>query len=95
MNNPFSLQGRIALVTGASRGLGAGMAMGLAQAGAHVVLNGRNRERLQARQAEIEAAGGQASIAAFDVCQTRTDAARSPPVMIRAARTGAERGRMT
>lgn len=73
MNNPFSLQGRIALVTGASRGLGAGMAMGLAQAGAHVVLNGRNRERLQARQAEIEAAGGQASIAAFDVCQ-RADA---------------------
>ena len=50
MPDPFSLQGRIALVTGASRGLGAGMALGLAQAGAHVVLNGRNLERLQARQ---------------------------------------------
>jgi gluconate 5-dehydrogenase len=68
MTDPFSLHGRVALVTGASRGLGAGMAAGLARAGAHVVLNGRNRELLQARQAEIAAAGGQASIAAFDVC---------------------------
>ncbi len=73
MSNPFSLQGRVALVTGSSRGLGAGMALGLAQAGAHVVLNGRNRELLQARQQEISAAGGSASIAAFDVCQ-RADA---------------------
>jgi gluconate 5-dehydrogenase len=73
MTNPFSLQGRVALVTGASRGLGAGMAAGLARAGAHVVLNGRNRERLQARQAEIAAAGGSASIAPFDVC-SRADA---------------------
>ncbi|MCZ4314483.1 SDR family oxidoreductase [Comamonadaceae bacterium G21597-S1] len=73
MSNPFSLQGRVALITGSSRGLGAGMALGLAQAGAHVVLNGRNRELLQARQKEITDAGGQASIAAFDVCQ-RTDA---------------------
>ncbi len=69
MSNPFSLQGRVALVTGSSRGLGAAMALGLAQAGAHVVLNGRNRELLQARQQEISAAGGLASIAVFDVCQ--------------------------
>jgi len=68
MTNLFSLHGRVALVTGASRGLGAGMAMGLAQAGAHVVLNGRDHGRLAQRQAEIIAAGGQASIAAFDVC---------------------------
>lgn len=73
MTDPFSLQGRVALVTGASRGLGAGMAAGLARAGAHVVLNGRNRELLLARQAEIEAAGGRASVAVFDVCQ-RVDA---------------------
>ncbi len=69
MNNPFSLQGRVALVTGASRGLGQGMAWGLAQAGAHVVLNGRNQDRLNVVKAEIEAAGGRASVAAFDVCQ--------------------------
>ncbi len=69
MTNPFSLHGRVALVTGASRGLGAGMALGLAQAGAHVVLNGRDLPRLQQRQREISEAGGQASVAAFDVCR--------------------------
>jgi len=73
MSNPFSLQGRVALVTGASRGLGAAMAHGLAQAGAHVVLNGRNAATLETRRAEIDAAGGQASIAAFDV-SSRVDA---------------------
>ena len=73
MTDPFSLQGRVALVTGASRGLGAGMAAGLARAGAHVVLNGRNRDLLLQRQTEIEATGGRASVAVFDVCQ-RMDA---------------------
>jgi gluconate 5-dehydrogenase len=64
----FSLQGRVALVTGASRGLGFAMAQGLAQAGALVVLNGRDAATLGLRRADIEAAGGQAEIAAFDVC---------------------------
>jgi gluconate 5-dehydrogenase len=64
----FSLQGRVALVTGASRGLGFAMAQGLAQVGALVVLNGRDAATLALRRADIEAAGGQAEIAAFDVC---------------------------
>ena len=64
----FSLKGRVALVTGASRGLGFAMAQGLAQAGALVVLNGRDAATLGLRRADIEAAGGQAEIAAFDVC---------------------------
>ena len=64
----FSLQGRVALVTGASRGLGFAMAQGLAQAGALVVLNGRDAATLALRRADIETAGGQAEIAAFDVC---------------------------
>lgn len=63
----FSLQGRVALVTGASRGLGWGMARALADAGALVVLNGRDAGTLAARQAQIAAAGGRAEIAAFDV----------------------------
>ena len=68
MTQIFSLQDRVALVTGASRGLGFAMAQGLAQAGALVVLNGRDAATLALRRAEIEAAGGQAEIAAFDVC---------------------------
>ena len=67
MTNPFSLEGRVALVTGASRGLGFGMACGLAQAGARVILNGRNEAMLQQRRAEIEAMGGKVAIAPFDV----------------------------
>ena len=66
--SPFSLHGRVALITGASRGLGFGMAQALAQAGAHVVLNGRDTARLERRRSEIAAAGGRASMAAFDVC---------------------------
>lgn len=68
MNSLFSLDGRVALVTGASRGLGFGMARGLALAGAQVVLNGRDASTLETRRAEIEAVGGKAAIAAFDVC---------------------------
>ena len=67
MNQLFDLSGRVALVTGASRGLGFGMAQGLAHAGAHVVLNGRDAATLQERCAEIQAEGGSAEIAAFDV----------------------------
>jgi gluconate 5-dehydrogenase len=43
----FSLRGRTALITGSSRGLGYVMARGLAQAGASIVLNGRNEQQLQ------------------------------------------------
>ena len=53
----FGLQGRIALVTGASSGLGVAMARGLAQAGADVAIVARRTERLEALAAEIEALG--------------------------------------
>jgi gluconate 5-dehydrogenase len=63
----FSLEGRVALVTGASRGLGFGMAQGLARCGARVILNGRDPGTLEARMDEIEAQGGKVAIAPFDV----------------------------
>ena len=64
----FSLEGQIVLITGASRGLGWAMAKAMAGAGAHVVLNGRNRKTLEARAKELSAAGHEASVLTFDVC---------------------------
>ena len=55
----FSLEGRIALVTGASRGLGAAMAVGLAEAGADVVVHGNSRSPDETCRA-VEAAGRRA-----------------------------------
>ena len=42
----FDLTGKIALVTGSSQGIGFALAKGLAQAGAKIILNGRNKEKL-------------------------------------------------
>lgn len=68
MSSMFSLKGRTALVTGASRGLGFAMAKALAENGATVVVNARNAEELAAAAAKI---GAEAM--AFDV----TDAKRA------------------
>ena len=67
VKSPFSLDGKIALVTGASRGLGWAMARCMAEAGARVVLNGRDEALLASRVAELEDAGHAASAAPFDV----------------------------
>jgi gluconate 5-dehydrogenase len=71
----FSLAGKIALVTGAARGLGFEIAKAMAGAGAHVVINGRNQGGLDAAVAAIVEAGGLASAAGFDV--TDPDALRT------------------
>lgn len=63
----FDLTGRVALITGASRGLGAAMARGLAQAGASVILAGRDATTLEAQAAALRADGLDARISAFDV----------------------------
>ncbi len=63
----FSLEGRTALVTGSSRGLGRAMAEGLAAAGAAVVLNGSDQGRLARAAAEMEATGRTVRQARFDV----------------------------
>ncbi|WP_448204705.1 SDR family oxidoreductase [Azospirillum sp. sgz302134] len=63
----FSLEGKVALVTGSGRGLGLEIARALSGAGAHVLLNGRDTARLDEQAERIVAAGGRASILAFDV----------------------------
>ena len=63
----FDLTGRIALVTGSSRGLGRAMAGGLAEAGAAVVLNGSDAGRLAEAAAAMRAAGHAVHEARFDV----------------------------
>ncbi|RYH12304.1 SDR family oxidoreductase [Tropicimonas sp. IMCC6043] len=63
----FDLSGKTALVTGSSRGLGRAMAEGMAAAGARVILNGVNEERLQEAVEEMKAEGHDVIGAAFDV----------------------------
>jgi len=61
------LQGKIALVTGAGRGLGREIALGLAGAGAHVLLHGRRAAQLEDTAAAIAAAGGTGETLIFDL----------------------------
>jgi len=63
----FDITGRVALVTGASSGLGVHFAEVLAENGAKVALVARRAARLEALKAKIEAAGGQAIVAEADV----------------------------
>lgn len=61
------LSGKLALVTGASRGIGAATALALAAAGAHVVLTARTAGGLEEVEERIHAAGGSATIAPLDL----------------------------
>jgi NAD(P)-dependent dehydrogenase (short-subunit alcohol dehydrogenase family) len=65
----FDLTGRVALITGASSGLGAHFAQTLAENGAKVVLVARRADRLEALKRKIEAAGAQAIVVEADVLE--------------------------
>ena len=75
----FNLEGRTALITGSSQGIGLGLALGLARFGARVVLNGRNAQKIDVALGELAKAGFKGEAAVFDV----TDA--------EAVRTGVDR----
>ncbi len=65
--NSIDLSGRVAVITGGSRGLGRAMALSLSAAGATIALTARDAEKLASVKAEIEAAGGKAATFVADV----------------------------
>jgi gluconate 5-dehydrogenase len=79
----FSLKGRVALVTGASRGLGRAMAGGLADAGATVVLAARDQAALDRAAQEIRDAGGKADTLAFELSDHDAVEAAVPQLLAR------------
>src|SRR5438128_1554326 len=83
----LSLAGRVALVTGASRGIGGAVALALAEAGADLALVGRNRQALEERADRVESLGRRALPIELDVSRT----AELPGVV---ERTVAELGRL-
>ncbi len=68
----FELTGKIALVTGASRGIGKAIALKLAETGAQVVCVSRSEEALKQTVAEITAQGGQATYEVCDISKSDT-----------------------
>jgi 3-oxoacyl-[acyl-carrier protein] reductase len=81
-----NFEGRIALVTGASQGIGRAVALELARAGALVAVAARNEARLAEVVAEIDAAGGQAAAFALDVASEESIKAGAKAVIERFAK---------
>lgn len=77
------LAGRIALVTGASRGIGAAVAKAYAREGAHVVLLARTVGALEAVDDDIQRSGGTATLLPFDLAETKKISAIGPTLQER------------
>jgi len=82
MSDLFRLDGRLCLVTGSSQGIGLTLAQGLAEHGASVVLNGRDRGKLQGVSEQLRSKGLKVQACAFDA--TDRDAASAGIGMIEA-----------
>ena len=68
MNTPsFRLDGKVAMITGASSGIGARLAQSFAAAGAAVALVARRRDRLEALEQELLASGAQVVVVELDI----------------------------
>lgn len=80
------LEGRVALVTGASRGIGAAVARAFAAEGAHVVLLARSREGLEDVDDAIRVSGGTATLMPFDLLKTDELEALGPTLVERFGR---------
>jgi len=66
----FNLEGKLALITGSSQGIGLALATGLAKHGAAVVINGRDAEKVDAAVKQLKKAGHQAHACPFDVTES-------------------------
>jgi gluconate 5-dehydrogenase len=82
-NQLFSLDGRVALITGASRGLGLAMAEGLAECGATVVANGRNVDTLETVASTLRNRKLKVEISPFDVTDHRAAQAAVDSIVAR------------
>lgn len=68
----FKLDGRVAIVTGATRGLGKQFALSLAEAGADVIIHGRDEEKAQLVKAEVELRGRKAWVVLGEITDANT-----------------------